>query len=98
MRRVMLKLRVKHLKTLVIKLAVKSFTPKPFRAWNLTSRKGGGEFFMKYNTYLNIAIAFYAVTVVLSIILMLFNIVYPEILIFILAVLFHHIGIVYVKD
>lgn len=53
---------------------------------------------MKYNTYLNIAITFYAVTFVLSIILMFFNIVYPEILIFILAVLFHHIGIVYVKD
>lgn len=60
--------------------------------------KRGGESFMKYNTYLNIAIAFYAVTVVFSIILMIFNIVYPEILIFILAVLFHHFGIVYVKD
>lgn len=53
---------------------------------------------MKYNTYIILAVTFYAVTVVLSIILTLFNIVYPEILIFILAVLFHHFGIVYVND
>lgn len=75
-----------------------SLIPKPFRAWNLTSRKGGGEFFMKYYTYLILAITFYAISFVLSIILMIFNIVYPEILIFVLAVLFHHFGIVYVKD